>query len=40
MGTDKRKWDDWWKTERLRHPELMDPVDEGPVVTGGAEGQK
>ena len=41
MGTDKRKWHDWWKTEKLRHPELFDDPDErpggakkGPVVTG------
>lgn len=41
MGTDKRKWHDWWKREKLRHPELFDDPDErpggskdGPVVTG------
>ncbi len=41
MGTDKRKWHDWWKTEKLRHPELFENPDErpggakkGPVVTG------
>ncbi|MDF1701122.1 MAG: hypothetical protein P1V36_08190 [Planctomycetota bacterium] len=40
MGTDKRKWHDWWKTEKLRHPELFDDPEErpggskGPVVTG------
>lgn len=36
MGTDKRKWGDWWKTEKLRHPELFDDPDERPpTVTGG-----
>ncbi len=40
MGTDKRKWHDWWKGESLRHPELFPNPDErpggskGPVVTG------
>ncbi len=35
MGTHKRKWHDWWKTEKLRHPELFDDPDERPpVVTG------
>jgi hypothetical protein len=38
MGTDKRKWHDWWKTEKLRHPELFDDPDERPpVVTGEGE---
>ena len=41
MGTDKRKWHDWWKGERVRHPELFDDPKERPnagkppVVTGG-----
>ncbi len=36
MGTDKRKWHDWWKTERLRHPEIFEDPDEkrAPQVTG------
>ena len=41
MGTDKRKWHDWWKAEHLRHPELFpDPAERPdggappPVVTG------
>lgn len=40
MGTDKRKWHDWWKSEKLRHPELFEDPDERPggggpaVVTG------
>ena len=41
MGTDKRKWHDWWKSEKLRHPELFDDPEErpggskkGPVTTG------
>ena len=41
MGTHKRKWHDWWKTERKRHPEVMEQEErEGkapaaaPVVTG------
>jgi hypothetical protein len=33
MGTDKRKWHDWWKGESLRHPELFDDPAERP---GGA----
>jgi len=41
MGTDKRKWHDWWKGEKVRHPELFDDPDErpgdakDPVTTGG-----
>jgi hypothetical protein len=23
MGTDKRKWSEWWKRERVRHPEVV-----------------
>ena len=40
MGTDKRKWHDWWKGESVRHPELFENPDERPgeskppVVTG------
>ncbi|MGE0191504.1 MAG: hypothetical protein AB7T63_05610 [Planctomycetota bacterium] len=30
MGTDKRKWHDWWKAEQVRHPELFDDPDERP----------
>ena len=28
MGTDKRKWDNWWKSEKLMHPELFEDDDE------------
>jgi hypothetical protein len=37
MGTDKRKWHDWWKGEQVRHPELFEDPDERPpaAVTGG-----
>ena len=35
MGTDKRKWGDWWKSEKLRHPELFDDPDERPGGSGG-----
>ncbi len=30
MGTDKRKWHDWWKGESVRHPELFDDPEERP----------
>ena len=30
MGTDKRKWHDWWKSEQVRHPELFEDPDERP----------
>ena len=44
MGTDKRKWHDWWKSERLRHPEIFEDPDEErrtPEVTGKpGEGRK
>ena len=30
MGTDKRKWHDWWKTEKTRHPELFADPSERP----------
>ena len=33
MGTDKRKWHDWWKTAQNQHPELFDDPEERP---GGA----
>jgi hypothetical protein len=33
MGTDKRKWHDWWKGASLQHPELFDDPEERP---GGA----
>jgi hypothetical protein len=33
MGTDKRKWHDWWKHASLQHPELFDDPAERP---GGA----
>ena len=33
MGTDKRKWHDWWKSEKVRHPELFDDPDERPETT-------
>jgi hypothetical protein len=32
MGTDKRKWHDWWKRERVRHPELFEDPDERPTT--------
>jgi hypothetical protein len=41
MGTDRRKWKDWWQKERVRHPELFDDPDErpdrdaSPAVTDG-----
>ncbi len=41
MGTDRRKWRDWWAKERVRHPELFDDPDERPdggkppTTTGG-----
>ncbi len=41
MGTDRRKWRDWWKNEKVRHPELFDDPEErpggkrDPVTTGG-----
>ena len=36
MGTDKRKWHDWWKTEKKKHPEVFGAPEPrfGPV-TGG-----
>jgi hypothetical protein len=41
MGTDKRKWHDWWKTEKLRHPEVFaDPDEAKPVVTKDPEPAK
>ncbi len=33
MGTDKRKWHDWWKHASVQHPELFDDPEERP---GGA----
>jgi hypothetical protein len=30
MGTDKRKWHDWWKGEKVRHPELFADPEERP----------
>lgn len=30
MGTDKRKWHDWWKHESVRHPELFEDPAERP----------
>lgn len=33
MGTDKRKWSDWWKSAAVHHPELFDDPEERP---GGA----
>jgi hypothetical protein len=30
MGTDKRKWHDWWKGASLHHPELFDDPEERP----------
>ena len=35
MGTDKRKWHDWWKSEKKRHPELFDDPEERVDVTPG-----
>ena len=29
-GTQKRKWHEWWKGERVRHPELLLDPDERP----------
>jgi hypothetical protein len=32
MGTDRRKWRDWWVNERVRHPELFDDPEERPIT--------
>jgi hypothetical protein len=36
MGTDKRKWHDWWKTAKNQHPELFDDPEERPGGTAPA----
>ena len=33
MGTDKRKWHDWWKSASVHHPELFDDPEERPGGT-------
>jgi hypothetical protein len=40
MGTDKRKWGDWWKNEKIRHPELFEDPDERPPVVTAPEQPK
>ena len=38
MGTTKRKWDDWWKHERVKHPEVEEEPAETPAETTPGEG--
>jgi hypothetical protein len=48
MGTDKRKWHDWWKTAQVQHPELFEDPEErpggaapsGPTTPGEKPGEK
>jgi len=35
MGTDKKKWTEWWKLESKRHPELSDDPSERPPGVAG-----